>query len=285
MGLYGLASKYAAGVTADSVTGAENESAAVPFVDSLLTDFHRFADGISAHFAVFAEVDGNFQIVLNHGFDAETVRKSISTRDFWNGTLASDGRHILQGESLSGLYQLFSRRDCVFEKLYVKKSLQNERPFIFIAADVPDEQFFEKKFPRILAFVNDLYAISEALFRKEKRSASNPASFENTAASAEKQTAYFIRLNKVFEYLSASLYPSDLDFICTCLCLALPAEAAEPGSNGAAEDHTVLYSGSAENTDEALLAHIETVIQKLLSPRCASLVRIEKASAKDYGAS
>lgn len=284
MGLYGLASKYAAGVTAGSVAGAENESAAVLFVDSLLTDFHRFADGISAHFAVFAEINGNFQIVLNHGFDAETVRKSISTRDFWNGTLASDGRHILQGESLSGLYQLFSRRDCVFEKLYVKKSLQNERPFIFIAADVPDEQFFEKKIPRILAFVNDLYAISEALFRKEKRAASNPASFENTAASAEKQAAYFIRLNKVFEYLSASLYPSDLDFICTCLCLALPAEAAEPNSDGAAENHTPMYK-SGEKSDEAAFAHIETVIQKLLSLRCASLVRIEKASAKDYGAS
>ena len=275
MGLYGLASKYAA--------GGKNESAA-PFLDVLLTNFHRFVEGIAVHFAIFAEVDGNFQIVLNHGFDAETVRKSISTRDFWNGTLASDGRHILQGEPLSGLYQLFSRRDCVFEKLYVKKSLQNERPFIFIAADVSDEQFFEKKFPRILAFVNDLYAISEALFRKEKRAASNPASFENTAASAEKQAAYFIRLNKVFEYLSASLYPSDLDFICTCLCLALPAEATEPNSDGAAENHTPMYK-SGEKSDEASFAHIESVIQKLLSPRCASLVRIEKASTKDYGAS
>ena len=269
MGLYGLASKYAAGITA----GAENETAAVPFVDSLLADFHRFADGISAHFAVFAEINGNFQIVLNHGFDAETVRKSLSTRDFWNGTLASGERQTLQGESLSGLYQLFSRRDCVFEKLYVKKSLQNERPFIFIAADVPDEQFFESKFARIVSFINDLYAILSALPRKEKRAAGNPASFENTAASAEKQATYVIRLNKVFEYLSASLYPSDLDFICTCLCLALPAEGHKP-----------VYK-SGEKNDKDTRAYIESVVQKLLSPRCASLVRIEKADAKDYGAS
>ncbi len=274
MGLYGLASKYAA--------GGKNESAA-PFLDVLLTNFHRFVEGIAVHFAIFAEVDGNFQIVLNHGFDAETVRKSISTRDFWNGTLASDGRHILQGESLSGLYQLFSRRDCTFQKLCIQKSLQNECPFIFVATGVPDEQFFEKKIPRILAFVNDLYAILSALSRK--CAAASNAPFENTAARAEQAAAYAIRLNKVFEYLSASLYPSDLDFICTCLCLALPAATAKPGANGAAEDHTVLYSGSAEKSDEASFAHIETVIQKLLSPRCASLVRIEKASAKDYGAS
>ena len=274
MGLYGLASKYAA--------GRKNESAA-PFLDVLLTNFHRFVEGIAVHFAIFAEVDGNFQIVLNHGFDAETVRKSISTRDFWNGTLASDGRHILQGESLSGLYQLFSRRDCTFEKLCIQKSLQNECPFILVATGVPDEQFFEKKIPRILAFVNDLYAILPALSRK--CAAASNAPFENTAARAEQAVAYAIRLNKVFEYLSASLYPSDLDFICTCLCLALPAATAKPGANGAAEDHTVLYSGSAEKSDEASFAYIETVIQKLLSPRCASLVRIEKASAKDYGAS
>ena len=274
MGLYGLASKYAA--------GGKNESAA-PFLDVLLTNFHRFAEGIAVHFAIFAEVDGNFQIVLNHGFDAETVRKSISTRDFWNGTLASDGRHILQGESLSGLYQLFSRRDCTFEKLCIQKSLQNECPFILVATGVPDEQFFEKKIPRILAFINDLYAILSALSRK--CAAVSNAPFENTAARAEQAAAYAIRLNKLFEYLSASLYPSDLDFICTCLCLALPAATAKPGANGAAEDHTVLYSGSAEKSDEASFAHIETVIQKLLSPRCASLVRIEKASAKDYGAS
>ena len=274
MGLYGLASKYAA--------GGKNESAA-PFLDVLLTNFHRFVEGIAVHFAIFAEVDGNFQIVLNHGFDAETVRKSISTRDFWNGTLASDGRHILQGESLSGLYQLFSRRDCTFEKLCIQKSLQNECPFILVATGVPDEQFFEKKIPRILAFINDLYAILSALSRK--CAAVSNAPFENTAARAEQAAAYAIRLNKLFEYLSASLYPSDLDFICTCLCLALPTATAKPGANGAAEDHTVLYSRSAEKSDEASFAHIETVIQKLLSPRCASLVRIEKASAKDYGAS
>lgn len=274
MGLYGLASKYAA--------GGKNESAA-PFLDVLLTNFHRFVEGIAVHFAIFAKVDGNFQIVLNHGFDAETVRKSISTRDFWNGTLASDGRHILQGESLSGLYQLFSRRDCTFEKLCIQKSLQNECPFILVATGVPDEQFFEKKIPRILAFINDLYAILSALSRK--CAAVSNAPFENTAARAKQAAAYAIRLNKLFEYLSASLYPSDLDFICTCLCLALPAATAKPGANGAAEDHTVLYSGSTEKSDEASFAHIETVIQKLLSPRCASLVRIEKASAKDYGAS
>ena len=274
MGLYGLASKYAA--------GGKNESTA-PFLDVLLTNFHRFVEGIAVHFAIFAEVDGNFQIVLNHGFDAETVRKSISTRDFWNGTLASDGRHILQGESLSGLYQLFSRRDCTIEKLCIQKSLQNECPFILVAAGVPDEQFFEKKIPRILAFINDLYAILSTLSRK--CAAVSNAPFENTAARAEQAAAYAIRLNKLFEYLSASLYPSDLDFICTCLCLALPAATVKPGANGAAEDHTVLYSGSAEKSDEASFAHIETVIQKLLSPRCASLVRIEKASAKDYGAS
>jgi len=47
----------------------------------------------------------------------------------------------------------------------------------------------------------------------------------------------------------------------------------------------VLHNEGAENTDEALLAHIESIIQKLLSPRCAALVRIEKASTKNYGAS
>lgn len=268
MGLYGLASKYAA--------SGKNESAA-PFLDALLTDFHRFTEGIAVHFAVFAEVNGDFQMVLNHGFDAETVRKSISTHDFWNGTLPDDDRHILQGDSLSGLYQLFSRRDCTFEKLFIKKSLHNECPFIFVAADVPDETFFEKKFPRILAFVNDLYAILSALPPKSTAT-SNLAPFENAGKT------YLIRLNRIFEYLSVYLYPSDLDFICTCLCLALPTSDMKAIA-AAAENHTVAYNGSAENTDEALLAHIESVIQKLLSPRCASLVRIEKASTKDYGAS
>lgn len=268
MGLYGLASKYAA--------GGKNESAA-PFLDALLTDFHRFAEGIAVHFAVFAEVNGDFQMVLNHGFDAETVRKSLSTRDFWNGTLPSDGRHILQGDSLSGLYQLFSRRDCTFEKLCIKKSLQNEHPFIFVAAGVPDETFFEKKFSRILAFVNDLYAILSAFPRKSAE-ANNPEPIENAGKIR------LIRLNTVFEYLSAYLYPSDLDFIRTCLCLALSAADTKRIAD-TAENHTVLYNEGAENTDEALLAHIESVIQKLLSPRCASLVRIEKASTKDYGAS
>ncbi len=268
MGLYGLASKYAA--------GGKNESAA-PFLDALLTDFHRFAEGIAVHFAVFAEVNGDFQMVLNHGFDAETVRKSISTRDFWNGTLPDDDRHILQGDSLSGLYQLFSRRDCTFEKLCIKKSLQNEHPFIFVAVGVPDETFFEKKFPRILAFVNDLYAILSA-FPQKNAEANNPEPITNAGKT------YLIRLNTVFEYLSVYLYPSDLDFICTCFCLALPTSDTKAIA-AAAENHTVAYNGSAENTDEALLAHIESVIQKLLSPRCASLVRIEKASTKDYGAS
>ncbi|MGI5174004.1 hypothetical protein H0R92_10465 [Treponema sp. OMZ 840] len=262
MGLYRLACTY---------SNREN----VFFLDTLFVDFHRFADESRNSFAVFVEFDGNFRIVLNHGFNAETVRKSVSSRDFWDGTVSDSGWHILHGDSLTGFYQLFSRHDSDFKTLCIKKSSVSALPFIFITTEPCNETDSEKKLVRLLPFIEQTYSITAGLRLK----AAKDFVAEDVFTQERNPHLYFLRLNKLFEALFAYLYPSDFNFICDCLCSALKTKLKR-GISGISDEKTLIYAGTTDGAAEDLYRDIQKIIQKLFSPRYTSLIRIEKVDVK-----
>jgi len=62
------------------------------------------------HAGVFAIVDGMYVLVNAFALDADTIIKSVSSPDFWKGTLSSSSAwhtYSLQQETLLGFYQFF----------------------------------------------------------------------------------------------------------------------------------------------------------------------------------
>lgn len=75
-----------------------------------IVDYHSFSDRAALkQSAVLVPFGKRFFMRYEHGFDAASILKSISTVDFWNGTVPQHQEwHTFSGDELEPFYQLFS---------------------------------------------------------------------------------------------------------------------------------------------------------------------------------
>ncbi len=111
-------------------------------------DFHDFANEIGLRkTAILVPYASRFFMRYAHGFDAETILKSVSTADFWNGTFPGIREwQRVDGTRLEPYYQLFSsdeihRMQSIYLKSFPLPSDIAARAIMLIAdeADVSPE--------------------------------------------------------------------------------------------------------------------------------------------------
>jgi hypothetical protein len=103
----GLLSRALALATFKSFSGTLTESPGIDF-------FEIAEESCMGQCAVITQVDGSYHIKQNHGFTAETIVRSVSSADFWNGVFAQEtenGWIIKKGEDISPFSHLFSESD------------------------------------------------------------------------------------------------------------------------------------------------------------------------------
>ncbi|MBO5137986.1 MAG: hypothetical protein J6B81_05790 [Spirochaetaceae bacterium] len=142
------------------------------YSENVIEDFHHFAElaGIEKC-ALLVPFGKRFFMQYSHGFDADTIFKSISTSDFWNGTCpnAKDWR-IFKGSSLEPFYQLFSEQEKnKLEYLQIKTFV--------ILADVPLQAIL------LIADSNLSHYIQEPAIHKLAEVISSDAAYNNNTFS------------------------------------------------------------------------------------------------------
>jgi hypothetical protein len=108
--------------------------------------FSSFSDFSSSyglsHCAVLTIVNGSFVITACTGLDASTIGLSVSSPDFWNGTLKSSGfsTFLSSDGTIAPFYQLFSPE--MKEKILGIHILRISSDKIFFYADIGQTQNF-----------------------------------------------------------------------------------------------------------------------------------------------
>ncbi len=75
-----------------------------------LIDFHDFAKKNDLPFcALLIPFNNHFFMRYSHGFDVDTILKSVSSVDFWDGTIQKDKWVTYSGSTLEPFYQFFSQ--------------------------------------------------------------------------------------------------------------------------------------------------------------------------------
>lgn len=123
-----------------SVTNNYEESKAVsiPYFDCKIDEpfiyFKNFATEVGLEkIAILIPVGNYYQTIFSYGVETDTRDESISTVDFWNGTLEANQWYSLSGEDLSSFYQLFSENDIQNLKyLHIKKINVSENDSIIV---------------------------------------------------------------------------------------------------------------------------------------------------------
>ncbi|WP_428768518.1 hypothetical protein V1L52_07805 [Treponema sp. HNW] len=266
MGLYSLA-------CAALNTGAQE------YIDTLFTDFHRTAEESRlAHFALFFKTEAGFKILLNKGFNAETVRKSLSTGDFWQGTIRDSRWHFVRGDALSPFYQLFSAQDLAFDCLSIKKASQADKPFIFAASGEFSETYLEKQLDTLLPFISRSYRVLDSFGKPGSLiSHTDPLFLQRakTYFSSEAAAVYILKLNKLFESLFALLGPSDFDFISSCIAGAASSFGTGKTLCSTVDEESALYILIRESESADFCAHMQNAFSKMFSQKRAALMHTE----------
>lgn len=269
MGLYSLA------CTALSENAHE-------YIDSLFTDFYGTAnESRLAAFGIFFPAGSDFKIILNKGFNAETVRKSVSTRDFWDGMIRDDGWHFIRGAALNPFYQLFSAYDAAFDCLSIKKASHKDSPFIFAAAGEFSDVFLQKQLDSFMPFIERTYTVLQSFYKPSALLLREIDDFIVQAKEHFKSvnaSLYTVKLNKLFESLFALLGPSDFDFITSCI----GAAAVQPGTAAplcfVSDEESSLYILTQDKENRDFCASMKKDFEKMFSQKRADFMKSEPAS-------
>jgi hypothetical protein len=123
---------------------AKTSQLAAKPVFSSFSDFGRKYQ--FSHCALLSVVNGSFVMTHCYGIDARTVAASVSSRDFWDGTIGSSRAfcsYKKPDNKLSAFYQFFS--GYFRERLKGLHILRISGDCIFLAADI--EQYAEPSVP------------------------------------------------------------------------------------------------------------------------------------------
>lgn len=261
------------------LNAGENENVTVIPLDDLFTRFRHFAEtGIVERFAVLTELSGSFRIVFSCGLNAQTVRKSLSTRDFWNGTIENNAWHTFNGRQLTPFYQLFSAADTAFlTELNIKKLENTEPKSICIVLGSYENTTLNQFVLGCLPFVKGLNAVTPYTFTKNDTTSSVQANikrlFDHPSFCA---SLYLIRLNKLFESLSNVLLPSDFAFIEDVLLAAVRSACTAPLCLcRIVEEKALIYAVIDAQNGEEFGKRIKKSVQQLFENKRASLIKAE----------
>lgn len=269
--------------------GESKNTTAIP-LDDLFTRFRHFAEsGIVERFAVLAELSGSFKIAFSCGLNAQTVRKSVSTRDFWNGTIENGEWYRFTGRQLTPFYQFFSAADTAFlTELHIKKLEDTFPQSICIVLGSYENATLNKLVSDCLPFVKSLNAVSPYVFTENGGALSVRMNvkrlFEHSSFCAG---LYLIRLNKLFESLSAVLLPSDFAFIEDALLAAVRSACAFAPRYFCriSEEKALIYAVLGAQNSEEFGKRIKKSIQALFENKRSSLITAEFAGKANDGAS
>ncbi|MGI5115484.1 hypothetical protein [Treponema sp. SP13] len=279
MGLLGLASggqaKKSPGLLAAAAPLVQKTSYAS--FSKLCKDFHI------RHGAVFQMTDGSFTMSGCTGLDAASAVLSVSSSDFWDGTIGKDPSvksFSKPAGNLTAFYQLFSPR--IKEKLSCLHFLRLSSDAIFVKADFIGED----SVPPVEAI-----KIPLAAFIKNGDSRKNNKSLFSVDSSLlqEKDATLFLLSTKIaINRILVSDAPKSAP-IKDRIFTAIYADAADilersfaapniccRGKNG--ELHIVLFCRA--DFDEAVLQlHVNRALTPLLDAAAESLMLIKAGTA------
>lgn len=127
-----------------------------------INDFHSFAEKVGVMRAcILVPYGKRFFMQYEHGFDAISIFKSVSSTDFWNGTLPENNDwYTFNGVALEPFYQLFSKS--VVENLVAlhMKTLTiiadvPIKVIMIVADDIIDKALLDENIPELGAFIAD----------------------------------------------------------------------------------------------------------------------------------
>ena len=263
-------------------------AAAAPLTEK--TSYVSFSDlcgtfGIR-HGAVFQITDGSFAVSACTGFDAVSASLSVSSSDFWDGTIGKDSsvkNFSKPAGNLSAFYQLFSPR--IREKLSCLHFLRFASDAIFMKADF----IGENPVPPAEAIKNPLEEFIKNGNSGDTGKNTAPLFSVDFSLLQKKNAALFLLSTKIaINRILVSAVPKSTP-IKDRIFSAIYADATDilersfaapnicsRGKNG--ELHIVLFCHA--DFDEAVLQfHVIRVLTPLLDEAAESLMLIKAGSA------
>lgn len=84
--------------------------------------------------------DNYYRLFLSTGFSSDNLADSVSTADFWDGTLPVSDWFFVTHENAAPYLQLFSKDDISdISKLHIKRFTASDIKYIFIAAETEND--------------------------------------------------------------------------------------------------------------------------------------------------
>ena len=149
-------------------------------VDSIakkkIADYHSFSERAALkQSAVLVPFGRRFFMRYEHGFDVASIFKSISSVDFWNGTIPLNQQwHTFSGSDLEPFYQLFSTESIQnLTNLYIKSFILLAdvpiQAIMIVLDDTINQELIDENIPELADYIaadisNQVTAFSTPIF-------------------------------------------------------------------------------------------------------------------------
>lgn len=154
--------------------------------------------------AIFTQNENEFSISACFGFDAESILKSISTFDFWNGLFQNKNYIDAEAETLSPFFQLFSNELKETVSRVICKKIENEN---FCMLVFQNDELSNLEINHFFSDVSHLNETQNNFFDFSKIDFSRVLQNENTTLiSLDFDKAIRLSLQNQNEKFSATLY-------------------------------------------------------------------------------
>lgn len=125
-----------------------------------IADYHSFSERAALkQSAVLVPFGRRFFMRYEHGFDAVSIFKSVSSVDFWNGTLPQHQQwHTFSGDDLEPFYQLFSSEfNHNLTDLHIKSFILLAdvpiQAILLVADKTIDREFIDENIPELADYI------------------------------------------------------------------------------------------------------------------------------------
>ncbi len=151
-------------------------------IQKKVADYHSFAEKAALkQSAVLVPFGRRFFMRYEHGFDVVSIFKSVSSVDFWNGTLPQNQQwHTFSGDDLEPFYQLFSSEfNLNLNDLHMKSFILLAdvpiQAILLIADKTIDRELIDRNIPELADYIaaeisNVIEAIPPTPLREGSRS-------------------------------------------------------------------------------------------------------------------
>lgn len=136
-----------------------------------IADYHSFSERTALRrSAVLVPFGKRFFMRYEHGFDAVSIFKSISSIDFWNGTIPQhQDWHTVSGSNLEPFYQLFSNEvvqdlTAIHIKSFVVLADVPIKAIIIVVDETMDKGLVDDHIPYLADFIASDVSNDESFF-------------------------------------------------------------------------------------------------------------------------